>query len=90
MKRKKAVALKYNKSYSAPIVTAVGFGEIADKILNKAKENDIPIVKDEVLVDKLSKVEPSTPIPPELYEAVARIIAFIYSIDAKYREDKKE
>ncbi|SHE64473.1 EscU/YscU/HrcU family type III secretion system export apparatus switch protein [Caloramator proteoclasticus] len=88
MKRKKAVALKYNKDYKAPVVTAVGFGEIAEKILNKAKENDIPIVEDTVLVEKLSKVEPSSPIPEELYEAVARIIAFIYSLDEKHK--KKE
>lgn len=85
MKRKKAVALKYNKEYKAPVVTAVGFGEIAERILNKAKENDIPIVEDAVLVDKLSKVEPSSHIPEELYEAVARIIAFIYSLDEKHK-----
>ncbi|WDC84327.1 EscU/YscU/HrcU family type III secretion system export apparatus switch protein [Caloramator sp. mosi_1] len=85
MKRKKAVALKYKKDYKAPVVTAVGFGEIAERILNKAKENDIPIIEDAVLVDKLSRIEPSTPIPEELYEAVARIIAFIYSLDEKHK-----
>ncbi|CDF58698.1 EscU/YscU/HrcU family type III secretion system export apparatus switch protein [Thermobrachium celere] len=83
MKRKKAVALKYKKEFNAPIVTAVGFGEIAEKILNKAKESNVPIVEDESLVNELSKIEPSSPIPYELYEAVARIIAFIYHLDEK-------
>lgn len=88
MKRKKAVALKYNNNYKAPIVTAVGLGDIAEKIINKAKEHDIPIVEDKTLAEELCKVEPSAPIPPELYEAVAKIIAYIYYIDEQVKELK--
>ncbi|SEF51709.1 flagellar biosynthesis protein [Caloramator fervidus] len=79
--KKKAVALKYNKNLKAPYVTAVGFGQVAEKIIKIAKESNIPIVENENLVDSLSKLPLNQPIPPELYEAVAEIIAFVYKIN---------
>lgn len=81
MKRKKAAALRYDKNYSSPIVTAVGFGQIADKILDSAKSNDIPIIENSDLVDSLSLIPIGESIPSELYEAVAEIIAFVYSLN---------
>jgi flagellar biosynthesis protein len=81
MKRKKAAALRYEKNYSSPIVTAVGFGQIAENILNTAKSNDIPIVENSDLADSLSLLPVGESIPSELYEAVAEIIAFVYSLD---------
>ncbi len=77
----KAVALKYDKSKdNAPKVTAKGQGEIAKNIIKLAKENEIPIKKDEDLVELLSKVEIDKQIPPNLYKAVAEVFSFLYQI----------
>lgn len=81
MKRKKAAALKYDNSYPAPVVTALGFGKVAETILEKAKENNIPIVENSTLVENLSNIPLGESIPPELYQCVAEIIAFVYSLN---------
>lgn len=80
-KRKKAAALQDEKNYDAPIVTAAGVGFIADKILETAKENKVPIVENQELADLLSNVDVDSAIPVELYEAVAEIIAFVIDLD---------
>lgn len=84
MKRKKAAALKYENGYDSPTVTAIGFGCVAEAIIKKANENDVPIVENSELAESLSQLELGQSIPPELYETVAKVIAFIYSLnDAK-------
>ncbi len=75
---KKAVALSYNQETdNAPKVVAKGQGEIAKKIIELAKKHNIPIVEDPLLVDSLIKIDLYREIPTELYEAVAKIIAYI-------------
>ncbi len=75
---KKAVALSYNQETdNAPKVVAKGQGEIAKKIIELAKKHNIPIVEDPLLVDSLIKIDLYREIPPELYEAVAKILAYI-------------
>ncbi|MBU3196429.1 EscU/YscU/HrcU family type III secretion system export apparatus switch protein [Clostridium algidicarnis] len=81
-KARKAAAVKYEHSYDAPMVTARGMGDIADKILEKAKESDVPIVYNKELADLLNNVDVGEFIPSELYEAIAEIIAYITDIDA--------
>ncbi len=82
--KKKAVALGYNRSQdNAPKVLASGAGEIANKIINLAKEHDIPIKEDPDLIEILSKVEVDQEIPPNLYKAVAEIFSFLYKITNK-------
>ena len=81
MKRKKAAALKYDKNYDSPIVTAIGFGHVADAIIKKAEESNLPIVENSKLVESLSTLELGEEIPPELYETVAKVIAFIYNLN---------
>ncbi|WP_070110921.1 EscU/YscU/HrcU family type III secretion system export apparatus switch protein [Clostridium acetireducens] len=80
-KRKKAAALKYEQSYEAPIVTAAGMGYVADKIIEKAEKNDVPIVKNEELANLLNNVDLGESIPYELYDTVAEIIAYIMDVD---------
>lgn len=76
---KKAVALKYERGKdNAPRVIAKGKGYIGEKIIQIAKEHNIPIKEDPVLVEALSQIEINQEIPPELYKAVAEILAFIY------------
>jgi len=73
-----AVALKYNKdSDNAPQVIAKGYGEIASRIIEVAKENDIIIETNPMLAEALSGVELDETIPIELFEAVAEVIGFV-------------
>lgn len=80
-KPKTAVALSYEPNEEAPKVIASGRGYLADKIIAKAKEADIPVHKDEKLAATLSKLEIGDMIPPELYEVVAEILIFVDKMD---------
>ncbi|HHW01469.1 MAG TPA: flagellar biosynthesis [Thermoanaerobacterales bacterium] len=81
---KKAAALKYDAAIdSAPRVTAAAEGKLAQKLLEIALENNIPIYRDPALAEALVKLDISREIPPELYRAAAEILAFIYSLDRK-------
>ena len=79
----KAAALKY-KAYEnlAPKIVAKGKGEIAKKIIQKAKKFDIPLFQNELLVDSLLKVN-NDEIPPELYQAVAEVFVWLYNLEQK-------
>lgn len=81
-KRRKAAALKYESTYEAPIVTAAGAGQIAEKIIDKAKENDVPIVENKELTELLTKVDVGDNVPAELYDAVASVLAYVLEIDS--------
>jgi len=84
---KEAVALKYSpEKNNAPEVIAMGKGEIAEQIVKKAKENDVPIYQDEKLAQTLSRLKIGEEIPPELYDVVAEILIFIGRIDQEYGE----
>ncbi|MCX8029048.1 MAG: EscU/YscU/HrcU family type III secretion system export apparatus switch protein [Brevinematales bacterium] len=77
---KKAVALKYEPSeMSAPQVISKGVGILADKIIEIAQEHNIPIIKSEV-VEPLMSIKIRSEIPPELYQAIAEIIAYVYKL----------
>lgn len=83
MYKKKAAALKYDDGYEAPIVSAAGVGQIADNILEKASEANVPVVYDKELADLLVNIDVGDSIPFELYDAVARVIAYIVGVDDK-------
>lgn len=68
----------------APRVLASGKGHIAQKIIELAKENDLPVYKDERLAHQLQNLEIGESIPPELYHIVAEILIFIGGIDQNY------
>lgn len=80
-KIKQAIALEYNPDDEAPKVLATGRGALAEKIIEKAKEADVPIHRDDKLADTLSRLEIGEMIPPELYEVVAEILVFVDSMD---------
>lgn len=80
-KPKQAIALEYDPNDVAPRVVATGSGYFADKILDKAKEANIPIHADEQLANTLSKLDVGDAIPPELYEVVAEILVFVDAMD---------
>ena len=78
---KTAVAVAYEPGEKAPKILATGKGELADKIIEKAKENDVPLYKDNKLADTLSKLKIGDAIPPELYEVVAEVLVFVDDMD---------
>ncbi|MGN0375214.1 MAG: EscU/YscU/HrcU family type III secretion system export apparatus switch protein [Butyrivibrio sp.] len=78
---KQAIALQYNPGDEAPTIVASGKGIIADKIIEKAKESDVPLYEDAKLADTLSKLEIGDAIPPELYNVVAQILVFVDNLD---------
>ena len=80
----KAAAIKYEHGKdSTPRLIAKGRGKVAEKILEIARANDIPIEEDRELVEFLSMLDLYQEIPPEIYMAVAEILAFVYSIHKK-------
>lgn len=76
-----AVALEYDPAQQAPKVIAMGKGALAEKIINKAKDSNIPVHRDDKLADTLSKLEIGDMIPPELYQVVAEILVFVDNLD---------
>lgn len=84
-KEKTAVALMYDPNDAAPKILATGKGHVAEKIMQEAKEHDVPLYKDNKLAETLSKLEIGDAIPPELYEVVAQILVFVDGMD-KMRE----
>jgi len=88
VKKKMAAALKYNDGDIAPRLTAFGKGEVAEKIIELALKEGIPLYNEENLVEHLQQLEIGKEIPPELYEIVAEILTFIYYLNQKEGEKR--
>ena len=80
-KRQMAVALAYQSGEAAPKVIARGRGIIAQAIIDRAKEHGIFVHESQELVSLLMQVELDEHIPPELYLAVAELLAWIYRLE---------
>ena len=81
-KIRKATALAYEPGADkAPKIIATGRGEIADKIIQTAREADVPVYEDAHLADVLGALKLGTEIPQELYEVVAEVLAFVSRMD---------
>ena len=77
----KAVALRYHgKKDRAPKVAAKGRGYLAERIIEIAKAENIPIREDKNLFALLSRLDLDQEIPPETYKAIAEILAFVYRV----------
>lgn len=82
---KKAAALRYDTSKEkAPRVVAKGSGATAENIIKIAELHNLPIQKDEDLIELLSKVELDKEVPETLYRAVAEVFSFIYRVTKKH------
>ena len=80
----KAVALRYDKDKdAAPRVIAKGRGDIAKKIIEIADAHNLPLYEDKNLIQILEALELETEIPPELYRAVAEVLAFVYRLNGR-------
>ena len=80
-----AIALQYtpDKGDSAPRIVASGEGPIAERILSIARENDVPLRSDPALAGALATLDVGQNVPPELFRAVAEVLAFIYKMNGK-------
>lgn len=75
--KKRAIALEYETGDQAPKVVATGMGHIADRIIDAAKDANVPVHKDEKLAKSLSILDIGEYIPPELYGIVAEVLIFV-------------
>lgn len=78
---KTAVALAYEPGDVAPKILATGKGELAERIIEKGKEENVPFYQDNKLANTLSKLQIGDTIPPELYDVVAEILVFVDDMD---------
>ena len=78
--KKTAVALKYDESNNvAPVVVATGVGYLAEKIIELASENNVPVFEDSSLSTILSQLDLGAEVPEELYQVVVDIYVYFLS-----------
>ena len=80
-KRKNAIAISYDTEDAAPQIIASGRGYIAERIIEKAKDAEVPLYKDDKLANTLMKLDVGDYIPQELYNVVAEILIFVDKTD---------
>lgn len=79
--RREAVALTYDGNEPAPRVVAKGYGDIADAIIERAREYGLYIHSEPELVRLLTQLDLDSYVPPELYVAVAELLAWTYELE---------
>lgn len=79
--RRSAVALSYQEGRRAPSVVAKGYGQMAERIIERARESGVFVHDSPELVSLLMQIDLDAQIPPELYRAVAEILAFVYFLE---------
>lgn len=81
--RSSAVAIAYDAGDTAPRVVAKGYGTVAENIMRAARDHGLYVHESPELVGLLMQVDLDRHIPPELYEAVARLLAWLYRLEAR-------
>ena len=88
--RKRAVALKYDADRgAAPLITAVGKGQVAERIIEVAENSGVVRVEDEFQANALSSFDAGARVPKFLYDLVAEVLLFIEEADTQnqYRQN---
>jgi flagellar biosynthesis protein len=85
--RPTAVALSYQDGDAAPRVVAKGYGTLADTIIRTARENGLYVHQSPELVGLLMQVDLDSHIPPQLYVAVAELLAWLYRLESRAGAD---
>jgi flagellar biosynthesis protein len=85
-KERKAAALSYKQGYYAPVVVAQGRGYVAEAIIACAREAGVYVHESPELVKLLMQVDTDQHIPPELYKAVAEVLAWLYRMEHEMAE----
>ncbi len=86
---REAVALAYGER-PAPVVTARGHGEVAERIVAEAQRQGVHVAQDPALLAMLSKVDIDQEIPPEVYTAVAVVLSWVYWLRGMQPGDEKK
>jgi flagellar biosynthesis protein len=86
---REAVALAYGER-PAPVVTARGHGEVADRIIEEAQRQGVHVAQDPALLSLLSKVDIDQEIPTEVYTAVAVVLSWVYWLRGMQPGDEKK
>lgn len=87
----KAVALKYDETQnSAPVIVASGMGYVAEKIVEIANDNGIPVYEDNSLATVLAQMKLGKEIPPELYQTIVDIYAYFLRYVPKHADETQE
>lgn len=86
-----AVALRYDRGREdAPVVLAKGKNLIAEKIKKLARENGVPIIENKPVARGLYKLgKPGQAIPPQMYQVVAEVLAFVYRTHRRYFQHRE-
>ena len=85
-----AVALSYDtQKDNAPKVLAKGRGVVAENILKAAKNSFVPVYQNKALTQMLMALELDSEIPPELYQAVAEVLSYVYRVDKLLEASKR-
>ena len=79
--RREAIALAYSAADSAPRVVAKGRGLIAEEIIARAREHGVFVHESPEMVALLMQVDLDARIPPQLYVAVAELLAWLYRLE---------
>ncbi len=84
-RKKRAVALHYGEDDTAPVVVASGMGYLAEKIVDVAQANGVPVYEDDSLATVLTQLNLGQEIPAELYQAIVDIYVYFLNFDASGR-----
>lgn len=84
---KKAVALRYDENGdAAPVIVASGLGYVAEKIVEIANENGVPVYEDNSLATVLTQLNLGREIPEELYQAIVDIYVYFLNFAQKKKQ----
>jgi flagellar biosynthesis protein len=90
-KIRQAAALSYNDTKDlAPRLVAKGKGDVAEQIIRHAVEAGVPVMESEALAKALVKIDMDTLVPPQLYLAVAEVLAWVYRLDAEAQRESSK
>jgi len=85
-----AAALRYDPGQeSAPRVAATGRGHVAERIIELARAHGVPLREDRVLAEALAQLDLNQIIPPDMYKAVAEVLAFVYRLDTQRSHERR-
>ncbi|SHI18975.1 EscU/YscU/HrcU family type III secretion system export apparatus switch protein [Pollutimonas bauzanensis] len=82
-----AVAISYDKQDAAPRVVAKGYGTLAETIIRTARENGLYVHESPELVGLLMQIDLDAHIPPQLYVAIAELLAWLYALEGGKGEE---
>jgi len=83
------VALQYGKDDTAPVVVASGMGYLAEKMVDVAQQNGVPVYEDDSLASMLTQLKLGQEIPEELYQAIVEIYVYFLNFDPNSRDGRR-